>query len=139
MDVEFISQNWVLFLALALIMTLIVLEPMRQSSLGIKKISPLRVPQVMNHESATVVDVSKTEEFAAGHILDAINLPLSQFAEASETLAKHKDKPIILTCRTGSRANSAATKLAKQGFNDIYVLTGGIAAWQKENLPVSQA
>ncbi len=139
MDFEFISQNWILFLALALILILIVIEPMRQKSMGIKMISALRVPQIVNHESATVVDVCKPDEYAAGHIPDAINLPLSEIAEASEKLKKVKDKPIILSCRTGSRANKAAGKLSKQGFEDIYVLSGGLAAWQKENLPVSKA
>lgn len=138
MDFEFVSQNWILFLALALILTLIIIEPMRQKSMGIKMLSALRVPQVVNHESATVVDVCKPEEFAASHIPDAINIPLSEIADASKKLKKVKDKPIILSCRTGSRANKAARQLAKQGFETIYVLSGGLAAWQKENLPVSQ-
>lgn len=139
MDFEFIAQNWILFLALALICTLIILEPMRQKSLGIKAINALRVPQMMNHQAAKVIDVSKTDVFAAGHIPGAMNLPVAEISTAAEKLAKFKDKPIILTCRTGSRANAAAAKLAKQGFNDLYVLSGGFAAWQKEKLPVTQA
>ncbi|MFT5260865.1 MAG: rhodanese-related sulfurtransferase [Saprospiraceae bacterium] len=139
MDIEFFSQNWILFLALAMICTLIIMEPMRQKALGVKMVNALRVPQIMNHDSAKVVDVSKAADFAAGHIPDAINLPMDQISEASEKLAKFKDKPIILTCRTGSRANAAAAKLAKQGFSDLYVLSGGFAAWQKEKLPVKKA
>ncbi len=138
MDLEFVSQNWLLFLALALILALIVLEPLRQKALGIKMIGPLRVSQLVNHESAVVVDVSKSQEYESRHIPGAINFPAADVKEAQTVLAAYEGKPLILTCPSGSRATATALKLAKQGFNDIYVVTGGLAAWEKESLPIDK-
>ena len=139
MDIEFLSQNWHLFLTLAFILALLFLEPYLLKLSGIKSVGPLRVTQLVNHDSAQVVDVCTDKEFSEGHIPDAVSLPLSSLkADADKKLAKSKDKPVIVSCRSGNRAKSAAKKLSKLGFKDIYILSGGNAAWQKENLPMSK-
>ena len=139
MDIEFLSQNWHLFLTLAFILALLFLEPYLLKLSGIKSIGPLRVTQLVNHESALVLDVCTDKEYGQGHIPDAVNLPLSSLAkEADKKLSKSKDKPVIISCRSGTRAKSAAKKLSKLGFKDLYILSGGNAAWQKENLPMSK-
>lgn len=139
MDLEFLAQNWHLFLALIVILALLILEPWLLKLSGIKMIGPLRVSQLVNHESATVLDVCTHKEFSDGHIPDAVNVPLSELAkQAEDKLGKHKDKPVIISCRTGNRAKGAARKLVRAGFRDIYILSGGNSAWQKENLPISK-
>jgi rhodanese-related sulfurtransferase len=137
-DIDFLTQNWHLILTLVFILGLLVLEPYLLKLSGIKSVAPLRVTQLVNHDSALVLDVCTDKEFAEGHIPDAVNLPLSRLSsEADKTLAKSKDKPVIISCRSGNRAKSAAKKLSKLGFKDIYILSGGNAAWKKENLPMS--
>jgi len=137
-DIEFLTQNWHLILTLVFILGLLVLEPYLLKMSGIKTVAPLRVTQLVNHDSALVLDVCTDKEFAEGHIPDAVNLPLSRLSsEADKTLEKSKDKPVIISCRSGNRAKSAAKKLSKLGFKDIYILSGGNAAWKKENLPMS--
>jgi rhodanese-related sulfurtransferase len=137
-EIEFLGQNWHLILTLFIILALLLLEPYLLKLSGIKMIAPLRVTQLVNRESATVVDVCTDKEFETGHIPDAVSLPLSQLKdEADKTLAKSKDKPVIISCRSGNRAKSAAKKLAKLGYKDLYILSGGNAAWQKEKLPMS--
>jgi len=137
-DIEFLTQNWYLILTLVFILALLLLEPYLLKLSGIKSVGPLRVTQLVNRESALVLDVCTDKEFGDGHIPDAVNLPLSRLAaEAGDKLAKSKDKPVIISCRSGSRAKGAAKKLSKLGFKDIYILSGGNAAWQKEKLPMS--
>jgi rhodanese-related sulfurtransferase len=137
-DIDFLTQNWHLILTLVFILALLILEPYLLKLSGIKTVAPLRVTQLVNHDSALVLDVCTDKEFAEGHIPDAVNLPLSRLSsEADKTLAKSKDKPVIISCRSGNRAKSAAKKLSKLGFKDIYILSGGNAAWRKENLPMS--
>lgn len=139
MDIEFLSQNWHLILALFVIIGLLVFEPYLLKLSGIKTIGPLRVTQLVNHQSAVVVDVCTQKEFTQGHIPDALNLPLSDISrDAEQKLAKSRDNPVIISCRSGNRAKGAARKLVKLGFKDIYILSGGNAAWQKENLPISK-
>ncbi len=137
MYIEFISLNWHLFLALALILLLLVLEPVRTKMLGINSISPLRVPQVVNHDDGVIVDICETKEYKKGHIPDSISIPLSTLKKNVGKLDKYKDKPVVLSCRSGNRAKSAAMILRKHNFTNLHIITGGIMAWQKENLPVT--
>jgi rhodanese-related sulfurtransferase len=137
-DIDFLSQNWHLILTLVFILALLVLEPYLLKMSGIKMIAPLRVTQLVNRDSALVLDVCTDKEFAEGHIPNAVSLPLSRLSsEADKTLKKSKENPVIISCRSGNRAKSAAKKLSKLGFKDIYILSGGNAAWRKENLPMS--
>lgn len=139
MDIEFLSQNWHLILTLVVILALLFLEPYLLKLSGIKMVGPLRVTQLVNHDSAMILDVCTRKEFSEGHIPDALNVPLSDLAnEAGGKLGKEKGRPVIISCRTGNRAKGAAKKLARLGFKDIYILRGGNAAWQKENLPISK-
>jgi rhodanese-related sulfurtransferase len=57
---------------------------------------------------------------------------------ANETLRKHKEKPVVVYCESGSTGASAARVLAGQGFKQAYNLRGGIAAWRTDNLPLVQ-
>ena len=133
---EFIIANWHLFAMLVVIVFLLALNP---GSGGAKKISPLQVPQLQNRESAIVVDVGQVNIFNKGHIAQSINIPLEQLKEKSTPsltkLTKHKNKPIIIACQNGARSAKAAGMLRKT-FDKLYLLDGGIAAWQKENLPL---
>jgi rhodanese-related sulfurtransferase len=138
-DLEFLSQNWHLVLTLVAILALLLFEPYLLKLSGIKSVGPLRVTHLVNRESATVLDVCTNKEFNQGHIPDAVNLPLSDIGSQAESkLVKAKEKPVIISCRSGNRAKSAAKKLSKLGFKDLYILSGGNAAWQKENLPMSK-
>jgi len=136
MILEFISANWYLFAMLAVIVLLLSIDPAARGAGGTKKISPLQLPQLQNRESAVVVDICEAEIFKKGHIEQAINLPLSQIKDKIAKLNKHKSKPIIISCQTGSQAAKAASILRSNEFSQLYILEGGMAAWKKENLPV---
>ena len=47
-----------------------------------------------------------------------------------------KDKPLIVVCATGSRAGKAAAQLRANGYGEVYVLAGGLAAWREAGLPI---
>lgn len=137
MYLDFIALNWHLFLALAIILLLLILEPIRTKAMGITQVSPLRVSQVVSHDNGIIVDICEKKEFSKGHIPNAQNFPLSTLKNNVEQLSKYKERPIILSCRSGNRARMAAKTLSKHGFKDLQVLSGGMLAWQKENLPVT--
>ena len=58
--------------------------------------------------------------------------------EAVSFIDKHKEKPVIVVCETGARADTAATKLVKAGFQQVYLLRGGLTQWRASNLPVTK-
>ena len=140
MDLDFIANNWHLFAALIVISTLIGIDTMRRGGAGANQVSAVQLPQLINQENAVVVDVCQPEEFRKGHIPAAINIPVDQIKEQLGQLEKFlkKDRPIVLSCRSGQRASRAATVLRKNEFKRVYTLSGGLAAWEKENLPLER-
>ena len=140
MDLEFVASNWHLFAALIVISLLIGFDTVRRGSGGANQVSAVQLPQLINHENAVVVDVCEVEEFKRGHIPNAINIPLKQLKDQLGQLEKFraKDRPIVLSCRSGQRASQAAAVLRKNEFKRVYTLSGGLAAWEKENLPLQR-
>lgn len=89
---------------------------------------------IKNHnDNFTVVDVRDPEEFAAGHIPGAINLPVADFAAKSDSL--NKKNKIIVYCNSGGRSYNAYRKLMKLGYEDINQAL--FADWQAAGLPVA--
>ncbi len=68
----------------------------------------------------------------------ALNLPLKGLAARLGEIEKHRQRPVILNCRTDRRSRAAASVLAKAGFSAPIVLAGGFTAWQGENLPTEK-
>ena len=133
---EFIALNWELFAGIFFVIFMLLFEPLRMRISGIETATIFDAVSLSNHKDAIFVDVRESKETAAGVINGAYRVPLSTFAKSSTQLEKFKDKPVIVYCRSGNRSISAGGKLKKQGFNQVYNLTGGILAWQKEKLPL---
>ncbi len=133
---EFVSNHLVLFGALILVSVLLVQNLL--SGLDKSSITPQQATEMINREDAVVVDVRPMNDFAAGHILHAINIPMNGFAKQTGQLEKYRDRPIIVACRSGAQSAAACKQLRKAGFDKVYNLRGGIMAWQSANLPVSR-
>ena len=76
-----------------------------------------------------IVDVRPVEKYAKGHIPTAMNLPNGNLDNG--VTPPPKDKFIIVYCETGGRAQMAAKKMAKAGYNHIYNW-GGFGNWSFE-------
>ena len=85
---------------------------------------------------AIVVDVREADEFAAGHIPGAVNMPLSEF-QATQ-LPDPGDKTLVLNCLGGKRSAMALDKCGTaQAAVDTH-LAGGFGSWQAAQLPVER-
>ena len=137
---EFISQNWYLFVALISLVAMLALDPLRRKNSGIKPVTAVELPQLMNHEGAVVLDVGEPTEFKKGHIPKALNVPISQLSNDLGRLEKYRNKgtPIVLSSRTNQQASRAAVILKKHSFSNLYTLSGGLGSWEKENLPLER-
>lgn len=100
------------------------------------EVGAMEAVQLINRRDAVVVDVSDTGDFAAGHIAGARHIPEAKLAERLKELDKFKSRPILVSCRTGSRAPGVSSLLRKQGFAEASALSGGIQAWRLAGLPV---
>jgi rhodanese-related sulfurtransferase len=90
--------------------------------------------------SSVIIDVREKDEFAAEHIENSINIPLSIFASvAPGVLNQLRDRQITFMCRSGARAQQAAAIAGGMGFNDAHsydVYDGGIVSWKKQGKDV---
>ncbi len=133
---DFIKQN-VLLIGLALVSGAMLLWPMlRRGTAGGAGVSPNEAVLLINREHATVLDVRNANEFAGGHITDALNIPLAELEARLGELARYKDKPLLVNCQGGVRSTNACAVLKKGGFSRIYNLDGGVNAWVQAKLPV---
>lgn len=69
---------------------------------------------------ALVVDVRTPDEFKAGHLDSAINIPYNDIINRSNELGNDKSKNIVVYCRSGRRASVAQTNLKSLGFTNVY-------------------
>ena len=138
MPIDFIIKNWELFLALVVILALFAAGPLMQFVHGIRNIGPMQAVQLVNREGGVFVDVCQPEEYKAGHIPNSLNVPLASLRQPPKQLEKYKGKPVIVSCRSGNRSVKGAVMLRKQGFQAVYSLSGGLAGWQRDNLPLEK-
>ncbi|MEF9979105.1 MAG: rhodanese-like domain-containing protein [Thermomonas sp.] len=95
---------------------------------------------------AVVIDVREPAEFETGHIPGSINIPrgVLEFqvdahpavANVSDPALSHKERPIVVVCRTGGRAALSALSLQRLGFSDVRSMAGGVTAWSEAGLPL---
>ena len=78
-----------------------------------------------------ILDVRRPDEFAAGHIPNAINVPNETIGTAEIPELTDNDQLIMVYCRSGRRSKEAAEKLVKLGYTNI-VEFGGILDWKGE-------
>lgn len=104
-----------------------------------RRATPLQATQMMNRGKATaVIDVRGSDEFAAGHLRDAKHIPLADLGNRIGELDKSKTKTVIVVCQSGARADKAARQFRAAGFEDVYTLDGGVAAWTAAGLPLTK-
>jgi rhodanese-related sulfurtransferase len=87
-----------------------------------------------------VIDVREYDEYAAGHLPGAINIPrgVLEFKIGMVPECARKDGAFLIYCRTSGRAALSAVQLHRIGYSDIVSMAGGYEAWNKENRPVEK-
>ena len=86
--------------------------------------------------SMVVLDVRTPEEFAAGHLPGAINIPHTELAARVAELDGARDRDIVVYCRTGKRSAQALDVLEQSGFRRLFHLEGDYTRWSEEKRPV---
>ena len=97
-----------------------------------RRISMDEAVAMMAEESGYIIlDVRRPDEYAAGHIPNAINVPNESIGTSDIPELPDKDQLIMVYCRSGRRSKEAAEKLVKLGYTNI-VEFGGIIDWKGE-------
>jgi rhodanese-related sulfurtransferase len=136
--IEYVTNHPLMAAAVVVALVVLVTYESRTRASAIGAISSQDLIRLMN-QGALVLDIRKPDEFAAGHINGAKQLPSDQILTAGDNFKRFKEKPVVVYCESGSLAKAAVRQLNLQGFSKAFSLRGGFAGWRAENLPVSKA
>jgi rhodanese-related sulfurtransferase len=131
---QYISNHAILSGATVLVAIIAIAFELRQRGRAVAALAPAQAVRLIN-DGALVIDLRTAEAFATGHIIGARNVPAAQIAESIASLAKFRDKPIVLCGDAGSGA-VALKQLHVGGFSKVAELRGGVEGWKQDNLPV---
>lgn len=134
--IEFVTRHWDLWLALVILLALLVRLEIRTQAGALRLIQPQKAVQLMNTSQAVVLDVRDEAEFQKGHITKAIHIPEKELADQVKKLQKHKKKPIIVSSSQGQVSPQVGKLLQQAGFEQLYLLKGGITAWSNASIPL---
>lgn len=135
---QFIHDN-ILMILIAVISGIMLLWSFVGNRLrGIREADTAAALQLINHKDAFVLDVREANEFKTGRLLNAKHIPLGKLRERVGELERYREKPIVVVCRSGNRSATACSLLGRDGFSQVYNLSGGMMAWQKAGLPVER-
>jgi Rhodanese-related sulfurtransferase len=136
--IAFASRHPYLSLGLAGLTVALVYNEVSGLFRGYKGLQPAGLTALVNRDNALVVDLRASADFEKGHIPGAKNVQMSQFDPENKQLAAARALPVVLVCKAGQASGDAAKRLRKAGFEHVYVLEGGIGAWQQAGLPLAK-
>lgn len=102
---------------------------------NVARTKQLSAQEVGGHSAeALILDVRSNKEWKSGYIDGARHMMLGDLARNLDLLPT--DRPIITVCGSGYRSSIAASVLARNGFSDVSSMGGGMAARQRQKLPL---
>lgn len=111
-----------------------------EGGLPLARIEQMSVHQVKQAgDDLQVLDVRYDDEFAAGHIPDAVHVELSKLERTLAADGRRLDpsRPVATYCGSGSRASIAASVLERAGFSDVRAIPGSMTAWKNAGFPTT--
>ncbi|MBA7689245.1 Thiosulfate sulfurtransferase GlpE [subsurface metagenome] len=113
--------------------------PSPQTTQIIEDITPQEafalIQQNQGNPDFVIIDVRTPEEFAEGHIENAVNIDFRSETFQDELNILDKDKSYLIYCLIGGRSGSALAIMEELNFREAYNMTGGIIQWQAEGFP----
>ena len=91
-----------------------------------------------NRDRYQVLDVREDDEFAEGHIPQALHTFVGHLPERLDELALDRQRGVVVTCSVGHRAGLGVSMLLQAGFRDVRNLLGGMTAWSNLDLPMER-
>ncbi|PVY62475.1 rhodanese-like domain-containing protein [Pusillimonas noertemannii] len=130
-----LSQNNLYIVLIAVVSGALLLWPSLGKRRGSNPVSATEAVQLANRQQGVFIDVRSPEQYKAGTIAQARNVPAAEIEAKLDTLPKNK--PLIVFCDQGREAIRAAAALRKHGLEAVS-LEGGLRAWSQAGLPLSK-
>lgn len=135
---EFIGNNAILSGLFAVVLAAWIAWELGRLARKWREVSTRDAVHLINREDALVLDVSNSAEYAAGHIIGATHMPPSRIESGNQQLLKHRERPVLVYCKSNQVSPQMANRLVKLGFTNINVLSGGLTQWVSDQQPVSR-
>jgi hydroxyacylglutathione hydrolase len=102
-------------------------------------VTPRQAEKLVSSGEAVLVDVRDEASYVSGHVAGALHVPLPDVAAQASAFARD-GRTVITYCSCPAEETSlaAAGRLIAEGFTDVLVLRGGIAAWAEAGLPINR-
>ncbi len=137
--IEFAGNHMLMVTAFVGTLLMLIYTEVSRANQGFNTISTHDAVSLINNDNAAVVDVSNADVYRKAHIAGAWHLPLAQLKNPGKDIEKLKDRPIIVVCKSGTTAQTAASSLVKQGYASVSLLRGGMTQWLSDHLPVKNS
>ncbi len=135
---NFLLDQWMLSVTFLVLSLMLIWSFIAPSLRGFAELRPVEIVKLINDDGTVVLDVRSENEFLQGHIVDSINIPATYLAKRIEELNQHKEKALVVVCKSGARSKMACSILRKAGFENVTSLAGGLLAWQHDKFPVTK-
>ena len=132
---EFTSNHPVLVVLLFISFFVLVFSELRRKASGLINLDTSGAVALINQDGM-VIDLRNKEAYSRGHIVNAKNIPLDEFDANKESIQKFKSKPVVAVCDSGMSSTKIVNNLRQAGFENVFGLKGGMAAWDQAGLPV---
>ena len=100
----------------------------------VNEIPPNEALPLVQEAYSQFIDVRTPEEYAGGHAVRAINIPLNDLPAKLDRL--EKNEPVYVICQSGRRSKEASEILNRNGFKWVFNVTGGTNEWKTRGLPM---
>lgn len=130
---KFVKKGKLLVVASLLVLTLGSVVGCSSKDEVYKNIDGKKVEELIsNTKELLVVDVRAKEDYDNGHIENSVNIPFDEFENRIDEMKEYKDKTVLLYCTSGNKSEKDSKILAKEGFENVYNATDGVAEYEYE-------
>ena len=130
---HFVSQNLLICISFVLLIAIYAIFELTMAKKSQNSLSLSDAVLAVNKNHGLYLDVRDEESYKKAHIIGAKNIAFSDLGENLKKLTKNKPNPIVVY---GDDAEKAVMLLRKEGFEQAYVLKGGLSAWMQASYPV---
>ena len=134
--IEFAGNNPMLVAGFVAVTLLLFWTEISRKTRGYQELTPVEAVRKMNQSETSVVDISSVADFSRGHLSGAKNIMMSRINDTDPEISKISAGPVLIVCKNGQTAHSAASKFVKLGASDVAVLKGGLSQWQADQFPL---
>lgn len=135
--IEFAGNHGMMVAGFSAIVLLLIWTEISKYTRGYAELTPSQAVQKINQGQTSIVDISSAADFSKGHLAGSRHIALSRFDNADPDIDKIKSGAVLVVCKNGQTAHTAAAKLVKLGGNDVAVLKGGITQWSADSYPLA--